>query len=124
MTKKWRSFHLIGFVRKSHIVGAFLSLAVVEGAAGQSVPKLNVDPVCRGIAQQAFSPSEAGGPDLAYRQCVRSETAMRRRLVAEWRTFSPSERTNCIGSELGGMASYTDLVTCLEMSRAARTLNQ
>jgi len=49
---------------------------------------------------------------------------MRQKLVGEWSTFSPAEKTNCIGSETGGMASYTDLVSCLEMARAARQLNQ
>jgi len=36
----------------------------------------------------------------------------------------PAEKTNCIGSESGGLASYTDLVTCLEMARDARQFNQ
>jgi ribosomal protein S28E/S33 len=36
----------------------------------------------------------------------------------------PTEKSNCIGAEMGGMASYTDLVSCLEMARDARQLNQ
>jgi hypothetical protein len=39
-------------------------------------------------------------------------------------TFLPTEKSNCIGAETGGMASYTDLVSCLEMARDARQLNQ
>jgi hypothetical protein len=93
-------------------------------AQSQAVPDLNVDPVCHGIAQQAANPSEKGGPDLAFAQCVKSEQAMRQKLVGEWSTFLPAEKTNCIGSEAGGLASYTDLVTCLEMARDARQLNQ
>jgi hypothetical protein len=80
---------------------------------------LNVDPVCRGIAQQAAGPSEKGGPDLAFSKCVQSEQGMRQKLVNEWSTFLPTEKTNCIGAEMGGMASYTDLVSCLEMARDA-----
>jgi hypothetical protein len=93
-------------------------------AQAQAIPDLNVDPVCRGIAQQAANPSEKGGPDLAFSQCVQSEQAMRQKIVNEWSTFLPTEKSNCIGSEAGGMASYTDLVTCLEMARDARQLNQ
>jgi hypothetical protein len=93
-------------------------------ARSQNIPDLNVDPVCHGIAQQAVNPSEKGGPDLAFAQCVKSEQAMRQKLVGEWSTFLPAERVNCIGSEMGGMASYTDLVSCLEMARDARQLNQ
>ena len=90
-------------------------------AQSQAVPDLNVDPVCHGIAQQAANPSEKGGPDLAFSQCVQSEQAMRQKLVNEWST---TEKTNCIGEQMGGMASYTDLVSCLEMAKDARQLNQ
>src|ERR1700733_11916725 len=105
----------------------FASAAALVAAtcAGQAdgVPDLNLDPVCRGIAQQAKSPGEVGGPDLAFAQCVKSEQAMRQKLVNEWSTFRPAEKANCIGSEKGGYASYTDLVTCLEMARDARKMN-
>jgi hypothetical protein len=49
---------------------------------------------------------------------------MRQKLVGEWSTFLPAEKTNCIGSETVEMTSYTDLVTCLEMGGDARQLNQ
>jgi len=96
----------------------------VRPAQSQAMPDLNVDPVCHGIAQQAANPSEKGGPDLAFSQCVQSEQAMRQKLVNEWSTFLPTEKTNCIGEQMGGMASYTDLVSCLEMAKDARQLNQ
>jgi hypothetical protein len=103
---------------------ATVLLLTARSAHSQAIPDLNVDPVCRGIAQQAANPSEKGGPDLAFSQCVQSEQAMRQKLVGEWSTFLPSEKTNCIGAQGGGLASYTDLVSCLEMARDARQLNQ
>jgi hypothetical protein len=99
-------------------------LLIAAPAQSQAIPDLNVDPVCRGIAQQAANPSEKGGPDLAFSQCVQSEQAMQQKLVGEWSTFLPTEKTNCIGEQMAGMASYTDLVSCLEMARDARQLNQ
>ena len=102
---------------------AVLLLIAIWPAQSQEVPDLNVDPVCQGIAQQAANPTEKGDPDLTFAECVKSEQSMRQKLVGEWSTFSPAEKTNCIGSEMGGMASYTDLVSCLEMARAARQLN-
>jgi len=92
-------------------------------AAADDVPNLNVDPVCRGIAQQAKGPGEKGGPDLAFSQCVKSENAMREKLSREWSTFGPTDKANCVGNEKGGYASYTDLITCLEMARDARKMN-
>jgi hypothetical protein len=35
-----------------------------------------------------------------------------------------TEKSNCIGEQMGEMASYTDLVSCLEMAKDARQLNQ
>jgi hypothetical protein len=89
----------------------------------EDVPELNVDPVCGGIAEQSKGPGERGGPDLAFAQCVNSEQAMRQKLIGEWPTFMPADKANCLGSEKGGYGSYTDLVTCLEMARDARKIN-
>jgi hypothetical protein len=91
-----------------------------------SVPRFNVDPVCRGIAEQ-------GGLDLEpnrsaqnnFKSCVKSEMAIRRQLVKQWSTFNPSDQANCISeSSAGGLASYTGLLTCLQMARAASKLGQ
>ena len=98
-------------------------LAIGWPAWSQDIPNLNVDPVCHGIAQQAANPSETGDPDLAFAQCVKSEQSMRQKLTGEWSSFAPTDKTNCIASEMGGMVSYTDLVSCLEMARDARKLN-
>jgi hypothetical protein len=46
----------------SFLPGLFLLIAVLP-AQSQEVPVLNVEPVCRGIAQQASDPSEKGGPE-------------------------------------------------------------
>jgi hypothetical protein len=105
-------------------VAAFIAIALAtpREAHADDVPRLNIEPVCRGIASQAATPAEKGGPDLAYKQCIDSEQEMRQRLVQEWSSFQPSDRRACVGDQMGGQASYTDLVTCLEMARDARQL--
>jgi hypothetical protein len=110
--------------RLMRCISVSLVLAAASLARADDVPDLNVDPVCRGIAQQAADPGERGGPDLAFARCVKSEQAMRQKLTDEWSSFVPADKANCIGSEQGGLASYTDLVTCLEMARDARKLNK
>jgi len=109
----------------STCVASALSLSAFGAAIAQSdgLPNLNVRPVCLGIAQQAATPGERGGPALGYGQCVQSEMAVRRRLIRRWARYTPDEKANCIGSEMGGYASYTDLATCLEMARDARKFN-
>lgn len=105
------------------LVSTVILLAASSPAFSDDIPDLNVDPVCRGIAQQSKDPGERGGPDLAFSQCVKSEQAMREKLGKEWSTFAPTDKSHCIGSEKGGYASYTDLLTCLEMARDARKMN-
>ncbi|HXL64114.1 MAG TPA: hypothetical protein VN938_03550 [Xanthobacteraceae bacterium] len=113
---------------RATIISQALLLAFAIAGAGiaraDDVPTLNVDPVCRGIAQQAASPGERGGPDLAFSQCVQSEQTVRQTLVGEWSSFTPSDKANCVGSERSALPSYTGLVTCLEMARDVRQLNK
>jgi hypothetical protein len=39
-------------------ISALILISAVWPARSQSIPNLNVEPVCRGIAQQAADPSE------------------------------------------------------------------
>jgi hypothetical protein len=106
-------------------ISAVIVLGVAGAVRAEEVPTLDLDPVCRGIAQQAGTPGERGGPDLTFAHCVKSEQAMRERLVEEWSTFAPADKANCVGEEkMGPLPSYTDLVTCLEMARDARNINK
>lgn len=90
------------------------------------VPRFNLEPVCRGIAQQGgldLEPNRSARQD--FKGCIKSEMAIRDKLAKQWSTFKPSDRANCIGkSTAGGMPSYTDLLTCLQMARDASRLNQ
>jgi hypothetical protein len=104
---------------------ATVLLAGLLPAWAQELPELNVDPVCRGIAQQSSGPGERGDAGLAFSQCVQSEQAVRRKLASEWSTFTPAETASCVAEEKSApLPSYTDLVTCLEMARDARQTNQ
>jgi hypothetical protein len=117
-------------VRPAVVMGLLMTCSIalspitVGHARADDVPALNIEPTCHGIAQQAAAPSEKGGPDLAYSQCVQSERAMKARLAGEWSTFDQADKTNCVEEEkMTALPSYTDLVTCMEMARDARKLN-
>jgi hypothetical protein len=70
-----------------------------------------------------MDPSETGGPDLAMSQCVASEQEVRGELVKAWSTFASADKVHCIReATMGGEASYTDLITCLEMARDVRKM--
>jgi hypothetical protein len=100
---------------------AAVLLLMISPARPQSIPNLNVTPVCRGISKHA---TKTGEPYLTFAACVKNEQAMRKKLIGEWSTFSQSEKANCIGDEAARMPSYTDLVSCLEVAREAKQLNR
>ena len=91
-----------------------------------SVPRFNLRPVCRGIAQQGgfdLEPNQSVQHDFS--SCLKSEMAIRRQLVKQWATFKASNKANCIGeSSAGGLPSYTGLLACLQMAKAASQLGQ
>ncbi len=102
-------------------VAAQLTIAVAD-----SVPRFNLEPVCRGIARQgglALEPNQSARQD--FKRCMKSEMAMRGRVVRQWPNFTTTEKADCIGEAgAGGFQSYTDLFTCLQMAREARKLSQ
>jgi len=100
--------------------------AQVTIAVADNVPRFNLEPVCRGIAQQGGLALEPNGTARQnFKRCMNSEMAMRGRVVRQWPSFTATEKANCIGeASAGGFQSYTDLFTCLQMARAARKLSQ
>jgi hypothetical protein len=100
-----------------------LLLSRILEASAQEVPVLDLNPICRGVAQGAGGPGERGGPDLSFARCVRSEQATRKRLVRMWSKYAPGDRQHCVAeTTLGGLASYTNLLGCLNSAREANTM--
>jgi hypothetical protein len=99
-------------------------LASTVFALSDDLPTLNVKPVCHGIALQGSDPSEKGGPDLKFNDCIDSEEQVRKELAKAWSTFAPADKGHCVReATMGGESSYTELITCLEMARDVRKLH-
>ena len=101
------------------VLGVHLLIPVAD-----DVPTLNVEPVCQGIAQQGGVSFHDAAVGDEKKNCIDSEQAVRDQLVKEWPTFSAPDRVACTSeSRTGGEASYTELLTCLEMARDVRAMN-
>jgi len=99
-------------------IGAQLMMPVAD-----SVPTLNVEQVCQGIAQQGGVTFHDPAIAKEKQNCLDSEKSTRDDLVKAWPTFSASDRTHCENeSRMGGESSYTELLTCLEMARDVRKM--
>ena len=102
-------------------LGAHMLMPVISVA--DSVPVLNVEPVCDGIAKQGGVSFHDPAIAKEKQNCISSEQDVRKELVKQWSSFSASDRTSCTNeSEMGGESSYTELLTCLEMARDVRTM--
>jgi hypothetical protein len=99
-------------------LGAQLMLPVSD-----SVPKLNVEQVCDGIAKQGGVTFRDPHIVEEKKNCLASEQSVRDELVKQWSRFAPADKVSCVNeSTMGGDSSYTELLTCLEMARDVRTL--
>jgi len=95
---------------------------MVPAAQSDQIPVLDVNPVCHGIATQGEL--EEGLRQTSFQQCVQSEQATRDEIKKEWSTFSASDKNHCVAlAKTGGEASYTELITCMEMARDVRKLH-
>jgi hypothetical protein len=101
------------------VLGAHLLMPVAD-----SVPTLNVEQVCQGIAQQGGVTFHDSAVGEEKQNCIDSEKAIREQLVKEWPTFAAQDKVACTDeSRTGGEASYTELLTCLEMARDVRAMS-
>src|SRR6516225_9650344 len=92
-------------------------------ASGDRVPQLNVEPVCKGIAEQGGVTFRDPAVPQEKKNCIESEQAVREQLVKQWSSFTADDRTHCINeTTMGGESSYTELLTCLEMARDVRAM--
>ena len=93
-------------------------LAGLTWLAADSVPTFNVEPFCRAVASRA---APAGDKDI----CLAEEREARDQLVQQWSRFDPADRIYCERlATTGGDPTYTELLTCLELQRDARNLQE
>jgi hypothetical protein len=81
-----------------------------------SVPRLNVEASCRYASDI--------GADTNVNRCLSDESSARDQLVHRWSEFPVADRSQCSRySTRSGGGTYSDLLTCLEMSRYAGELH-
>jgi len=99
-------------ILRALILATPLSLTVAD-----QVPTIDVAPGCRAAA--AASP----GLNQDVGACLKSENNAREQLVQQWSKFPAADRTNCLMlTKIGSNGTYTDLLTCLQIQRDARSL--
>ncbi len=84
-------------------------------AASDAVPKFDIVRECR------FE----GGSTIEFDRCSQDEAAALEQLRANWEQFAGVDKSTCLSAAtVGGLASYVDLLTCLEMAREANNTDK
>ncbi len=88
----------------------------------QEIPTLPVEQLCRATSTQNVNPLAAeGDAKAAFAQCMQAERSLREQVTKEWANFSQADKQHCVSLvQMGGSASYAELITCLEMAREVR----
>jgi len=82
------------------------------------VPNLNIAPSC-----QAAIAAASVGHNRDNGACLREERLAHGKLQQQWHQFSGAERAQCLKlSRLGGDPSYFELLTCLQLTKAAENI--
>jgi hypothetical protein len=76
-------------------VSVTLLLSAVLVARSDAVPVLDLQPICRGIAQEASDAGERGSPDVSVARWMRSELALKGKLAKKWSKYALADRQNC-----------------------------
>lgn len=106
--------------------GASALLALTAAARSDEVPNLHVEQLCRGIASQSADQVMAEAyPAVTFERCMQAERDDREELQKQWGGFTADDRRHCVAeATMGGSSSYTELLTCLEMARDVKKLQQ
>jgi len=89
--------------------------ALAKPAAG-GPPQLDIKATCKRA-------QPVSGETSAFDSCMNDEKGAQAELAKSWSTFKAGPRAICVQeTKIGGAPSYVELITCLEMSKAASNL--
>lgn len=99
-------------IRQATAAALFVLALAAPALAADGVPRLNVGPTCHPIDRSDKS------IQIDTERCLKTESDAREQLVRQWADFPAADRSLCTQTAtLTSMASYVDLITCLEMKR-------
>lgn len=108
-------------LRPVPVAAAVFFISAIVAAAVERVPEFDIGPTCRAL--QSAEIAGAGGRNVEI--CRKTELRARDQLEREWMQFAVADRRRCVDlSSMGGLPSYVELITCLEIARDVRALRE
>ena len=97
--RRWRTIRRTTAMLGHFVFGVTILTIVpsITWARSNEIPKLDVRPVCRGIASQSADPGVGQRNQTeTFQQCMESEQAVREQLKQEWSAFSAADKRHCV----------------------------
>ena len=92
------------------------ALNATTAAAQSNVPTLNLTATCRALDRTDFS------IQIDTQRCLKTENEARAKLAGDWSKYPAADRGLCTQTaRMGGMESYVQLLTCLELRQDVAT---
>jgi len=108
---------LLSALRPTIIAGALMLAGTQVAPAADEVPRFDIGPSCKAAATAAVTTSRDESA------CKADENAALDKLKQDWGQYKNDQRGHCVRlSALGGSPSYVELLTCLELAKAASEL--
>src|ERR1700730_7724273 len=96
----------------------FLAAASATPAKDGSLPKIDLEKVCRASEKEINAVFTGINRDV-FAACMNDEQTARDQLVKDWETFSTLDRARCV-VPMDYLPSYVEWSTCIEMTRDVR----
>jgi hypothetical protein len=101
---------------RAFLLSTALLLTCLPAAAETRLPALDVEKSCKSVSSLAVG-------QVSPAKCVEQENAAKTELQKSWSTFAAGDRERCTGlASAGGYPSYIELLSCVQMARDARSL--
>ena len=107
---KKRMIAMRAFVFSTALLATYL-----PAAAEVRIPTLDVEKTCKSASALAVG-------QVASDKCIEQENAAKTELQKSWSTFAAGDRERCSQLAHVGGPSYIELLTCVQMARDARNL--
>ncbi len=99
------------------LIPAVILAAQIAMPVANRTPQFNIEPTCKGAANASIAMRSE------RELCLEKEKKARLELDRQWADFPGGDRGRCIQStSAGGIPSYVELLTCLEIARQVREL--
>jgi hypothetical protein len=100
------------------LLSTALLLTCLPAVAEVRIPALDINKSCKSVSSLAVG-------QVSSEKCVEQENAAKAELQKTWSTFAAGDRERCTGlATAGGYPSYIELLSCVQMARDARNLEE